>query len=389
MSQLPGGIEIFHDLFIVFVVARAAGEIFVRMRQPAILGEILVGVLIGSHVLGWVRSSDILSAFAQIGIVFLLFQVGLENRLSDLGEVGRTAAAVAVSGVVVPFALGFGLLAALGRSRSEALFAGAALVASSASVAARVIGDLGMLRERESQTILGAAVIDDVLGLLVLAVVAETAHGRIGMRSIAVLVAEAAVFLVLVATVGTRVVRRLGPELSRLRLEEGPFVVGVAVCLGLAALAREIGLAGTVGAFLAGMLFAEVREHYDIRETIRPVTNFLTPFFFVVTGMEVVPRAFAQPATLALLGVVFVLAVAGKVIPGAISARRFGRRGALIVGVGMVPRAEVGIIVASLGLTSGVIGHRLYAVVLSMSALTWVATPPVLRSLFRDRLALR
>jgi Kef-type K+ transport system membrane component KefB len=389
MNQLPGGVEVFRDLFIVFVLARGAGEIFVRLRQPALLAEILVGVLIGPHALGWVRSSGILSALAQIGIVFLLFQVGLENRLSDLREVGTTAATVAVSGVVVPFALGFGLLAVLGHSRSEALFAGAALVASSASVASRVIRDLGMLGEPESKTILGAAVIDDVLGLLVLAVVAETAHARVGARNIAVLVAEAAVFLLLVATVGTRIVRRVGPELSRLRLEEGPFVVGVAACLGLAALARSIGLAGTVGAFLAGMLFAEVREHYDIRESIRPVTNFLTPFFFVVTGMEIVPRSFTQPATLALLGAVFILAVVGKVVPGTMSSRRFGRRGALIVGVGMVPRAEVGIIVASLGLTSGVIGHRLYAVVVSMSALTWVLTPPVLRSLFRDRLASR
>jgi Kef-type K+ transport system membrane component KefB len=285
--------------------------------------------------------------------------------------------------------LGFVLLASLGHSRSESLFAGAALVASSASVAARVLGDLGLLHERESQTILGAAVIDDVLGLLVLAVVAETAHGHIGARSLAVLVVEVAVFLVLVATIGTRIVRRIGPELSRLRLDEGPFVVGVAVCLGLAALARAIGLAGTVGAFLAGMLFAEVREHYDIREIIRPVTNFLAPFFFVLTGMAIVPRSFTQPATLALLGAVFVLAVVGKLIPGALSARRFGRQGALIVGVGMVPRAEVGIIVASLGLTSGVIGYRLYAVVLAMSALTWVLTPPVLRWLFRDRVRVR
>jgi Na+:H+ antiporter len=353
------------------------------------LGEIIVGVVIGTHALGWVRTNDVLTAIAQIGIVFLLFQVGLENRLSDLRGVGTTAAAVAVSGVVIPFLLGFGLLTVLGHSRSEALFAGAALVASSASVAARVIGDLGLLRERESQTILGAAVIDDVLGLLVLAVLAGTTHGRLDAGSVAVLVAEVVLFLVLTAAVGTRVVRRIGPELSRLRLAEGPFVVGVVVCLGLAALASTIGLAGTVGAFLAGMLFAEVREHYDMSAMIRPVTNFLAPFFFVVTGMEVIPRSFTQGPTLALLGAVFVLAVVGKLVPGALSAYRFGPRGALIVGVGMVPRAEVGIIVAALGLASGVVGHRLYAVVLAMSALTWVVAPPVLRHLFRERVGAR
>lgn len=382
---MPGGIEIFRDLFLVFVLARAAGEVFVRLRQPAILGEVLVGVAIGSNALGWVHESDVLKAIAQIGIVFLLFQVGAENRLSDMRDVGGTAVGVAISGVVVPFVLGFGLLSVLGGSRHEALFAGAALVASSATVAARVIGDLALLRERESRTILGAAVLDDVLGLLVLAIVAETAHGRVDARGIAVLLVEVAVFFVTVATVGTRLIRRLGPELSRLRLEDGPFVVGIATCLGLAALAQAVGLAGTVGAFLAGMLFAEVRDSYDIREKIRPVTNFVAPFFFVVTGMAVVPRTFTHAATVALLALVFAVAVAGKIVPGMISARRFGPRGALIVGVGMVPRAEVGIIVASLGLSSGVIGQRLYSVVLAMSALTWVVTPSALRVLFADR----
>src|SRR5581483_8585293 len=203
MSQ-PGGIEIFRDLFIVFVAARAFGELFLRLRQPAILGEILAGVLLGPHVLGWVRASGVLSAVAQIGIVFLLFQVGLENRFSDLREVGATATAVAVSGVVVPFAAGYLLLSALGYPSHESLFAGAALVASSASVAARLLRDLGVLQRRESQTILAAAVIDDVLGLLVLAVVAETTRGGFDARSIAVLVVEVAVFLALVATVGTR-----------------------------------------------------------------------------------------------------------------------------------------------------------------------------------------
>lgn len=381
---MTGGATIFRDLFVVFLLARAAGELLERLRQPAILGEVLVGVAIGANGLGWVRSSDVLQAIAQIGIVFLLFEVGLENRLSDLRGVGSTATAVAVSGVVVPFALGFALLTSLGYSRAESLFAGAALVASSASVAARVIGDLGQLRRVESQTILGAAVVDDVLGLLVLALVASSTSGGLKTREFVVLFVEVAVFLVVTAAIGTRLIRRVGPELRRLRLRDGPFVVGVVVCLGLAALAQRIGLAVTVGAFLAGMVFAEIRDQYEIREMIRPVTNFLTPFFFVVTGMAVRPRSFTEGGTLALLGVVFALAVVGKLVPGALTARRFGRRGALIVGTGMVPRAEVGIIVASLGLTAGVVGRRLYAVVLAMSVLTWIATPPVLKRLFHE-----
>jgi Kef-type K+ transport system membrane component KefB len=377
-----GGAEIFRDLFVAYLAARGSGEVFVRLRQPAILGEILAGVVIGSHVLGWVHESVVLSTVAQIGIVFLLFQVGLENRLSEMRRVGRTAAAVAVSGVAIPFALGYALLAALGHSRAESLFAGAALVASSSAVAARVLGDLGRLQAPESRTILAAAVIDDVLGLIVLAVIAGTTRGTLDVRGLVGLVVEVVAFVVLVGVVGTRAARRLGPQLGRLRLEGGPFVVGIVICLGFAALAQAIGLAGTVGAFLAGTVLAEVREHYDLSAMIRPVTNFLAPFFFVLTGMKIVPSAFGHATTLALLAVVFGIAVAGKIVPAALSSLRFGRRGALIVGVGMVPRAEVGIIVASLGLQAGVVGRRLYAVVLAMSALTWVVTPPVLRRLF-------
>lgn len=382
---MPDGVAVFRDLFIIFLLARTAGEVCIRLRQPPVVGELLVGVLIGGHALGWVQESEVLRGVAEVGVVFLLFEVGLENRLSDLRRVGGTATGVALAGVVVPFVLGFGLLHLLGHSTSESLFAGAALVATSVGVTARVIGDLGLLRELESQVILGAAVIDDVLGLLVLAIVTGTADGGIRTRDIVILLIEVAVFLGLTATVGTRVARRIGPELNRLHLTDGHFVVGIVVCLGLAALADYIGLAAIVGAFLAGMVFAETRDHYDMEKKIEPVTNFLTPFFFVLTGMAVEPSFFTEPDVLALLGGVFVLAVISKLVPCSLAASRFGRRGALIVGVGMVPRAEVGIIVASLGLSTGTIGREVYGVVVAMSILTALAPPPVLRWLFRDR----
>lgn len=384
---MPDGVAVFRDLFIIFLLARTAGEVCIRLRQPPVVGELLVGVLIGGHALGWVQESEVLRAIAEVGVVFLLFEVGLENRLSDLRRVGGVATAVAVSGVIVPFAFGYGLLALLGHSTPEALFAGAALVATSVGVTARVIGDLGLLRERESQVILGAAVIDDVLGLLVLAVVVGTTRGELRTRDLVILLVEVVVFLDLAATVGTRAARWLGPELDRLHLADGHFAVGILVCLGMAALADWIGLAAIVGAFLAGMVFAETRDQYDMAAKIAPVTNFLTPFFFVLTGMAVDPSFFTEPDVLALLGGVFVLAVISKLVPCSLAASRFGRRGALIVGVGMVPRAEVGIIVASLGLSTGTIGREVYGVVVAMSILTALAPPPVLRWLFRGRVA--
>ena len=392
-------VDILRDLFIIFLLAKSAGEVMIRLHQPPVIGELLVGMLIGAHAFGLVDvpcdgagcppTAEIVEVIAELGVVFLLFEVGLENRFSDLRRVGGTAGMVAASGVIVPFVAGFALLRSLGHPNAESLFMGAAMVATSVGVTARVLGDMGLLRERPSQVILGAAVIDDVLGLLVLAVVAGTTGGDFSVWDIGVLVVEAAVFLVLAATVGTRVVRRVGPTLQRLRLSEGPFTVGIVACLGFAALAGMIGLAAIVGAFLAGMVFAEMRDHYPLERRIEPVTHFLTPFFFVFTGMQVEPGFFTDPPVLILGLAVFGLAIVTKLVPCSLAAWRLGRRNALVVGVGMAPRAEVGIIVASIGLASGTIGPEVYGVVVSMSILTTLASPPFLRVLLRDVLEAR
>jgi len=377
------GANVLRDLFLIFLLARAGGEILVRLKQPAVIGELLVGIAIGPHAFGLVHEGEVLRSIAEVGVVFLLFEVGLENRFSDLRRVGGTASAVALSGVVVPFVFGAGLLLALGHGTNQSVFLGAALVATSVGVTARVFGDLRMLRHQQAQVVLAAAVIDDVLGLLVLAVVTGLAAGGLEAGQFALLLAEAAFFLVFVATVGTRLMRRHGPLLERIRVSDGPFVVGVVVCLGLSALAAQIGLAAIVGAFLAGMVFAETREHYTMEKRIEPVTHFLTPFFFVLTGMAVDPRFFTNPAVVGLGTAVLLVAIVTKVVPCSIAARSLGATRALMVGVGMVPRAEVGIIVASIGLRTGVLGAELYGVVVLMSVLTTLVAPPVLRVLAR------
>lgn len=374
-------VNVLRDLFLVFLLARVGGEILVRLGQSSVIGELLIGIAIGPHALAWVAEGEVLTAIAEIGVVFLLFEVGIENRFSDLRRVGGTASAVAMSGVVFPFAAGALLLLALGHEMSEALFLGSALVATSVGVTARVFGDLKMLRSQPARIVLAAAVIDDVLGLLVLAVVTGLASGELSTGRFLLLFGEAAFFLVFVSTVGTRLMRRHAPLFDRIRVSDGPFVVGVVVCLGLSALAAQIGLAAIVGAFLAGMVFAETREHYTIEKRIEPVTNFLTPFFFVMTGMAVDPSFFTNTAVLGLGAVVLALAIASKVVPCTFAAWSLGARRAMIVGFGMVPRAEVGIIVASIGLRSGILGDDMYGVVVLMSVLTTLVTPPILRTL--------
>jgi Kef-type K+ transport system membrane component KefB len=371
------------DLFVIFALARLGGEAAVRLGQPSVVGEVLAGAVAGEHALGWVRTTPTLQSVAELGVVFLLFQVGLENRFSELRRVGPTAAGVALWGAAVPFAAGAALLEGLGFARPTALFVGAAIATSSVGATARVLGELGALRERTSQVILGAAVIDDVLGLLLLAAVLGAAQGGIAPARVAVLGAEALFFLVFAALVGTRLAAAHGPKLDALRSADGPFSAAVALCLGLSALAARIGLAAIVGAFQAGMVMAETRERFQLERRVGPVAGLLSPYFFAVSGMGVDLRALRSGRALALLGAVLAVAVAGKLVACSVAARRLGGRAALLVGAGMVPRREVALLVATAGQAAGVLDPELYAIILLVTLVTTVVAPPALRALHR------
>jgi Kef-type K+ transport system membrane component KefB len=284
----------------------------------------------------------------------------------------------------LPFAAGAALLWATGHTRNESLFMGTALVATSVGITARVLADMGRIRESESRVILGAAVVDDVLGLIILAVVSGSVAGELSVDSIAWLALLAIAFVVLVGGLGSRLVQRAIPSLDRLG-EAGVFVVAMGVCLSLAAVAGALELAAFIGAFLAGMAFAETRDRYRLEANVGIVYIFLVPFFFVITGTNVDLDVFTQGDTAALTVGVILVAVAGKLLGCGVAASRMGRRSALIVGTGMVPRGEVGILVASLGLSRGVIGLDLYGVVVAMSVGTTLLVPPVLVALFKGR----
>lgn len=395
--------EILADLFIIFAAAKLAGELFDRLGQPAVIGELLAGALIGPHALGLIGqpSPELVALFhdqaaagealqvvyhvlSELGVVVLLFFVGLETRLADLARVGARATAVAVAGVGLPFALGFGLMALLGHPSVEALFVGAALVATSVGITARVLADLGRLGTQEARIILGAAVIDDVLGLLVLSVVAAVGReGQVNALSVGAIAIQALVFVVFVALVGTHAVRRFGWRVEMLRVRNAPFVVAMATCLGLAALAAQIGLAAIIGAFLAGMAFAETRDRYELEHRALPVYELLVPFFFVVTGSQVDWRLFLDGSLLGLAAAVTGLAVLSKLVGCGLAAAGLGRRAMAVVGVGMVPRGEVGLIVASVGASLRVIPPPVFSVVVMMSVITTLVVPPVLTLLYR------
>jgi Kef-type K+ transport system membrane component KefB len=382
LAASAGVADVLTDLFVVLLAAKLGDELFRRMRQPTLVGEILAGVLVGPAVLGLVAPSEVLQVFAELGVVFLLFWVGLETRLSDLREVGATAFSVGVLGVVIPFAGGIGLGAALGESTGTSLFIGAALVATSVGITSAVLVELGVLERRTSRTILGAAIVDDILALLLVAVAAGVAaEGGVDVGAIALTAAMALAFVGFIALGGTTLLAARPALLHAPRFSESPLLPAVIICLGLAAFAAQIGLAAIIGAFLAGMIVAETRDQSPIAQETAPLYAFFPPFFFAFIGLQVSLAALGDLDTLLLLAGVTLLAVATKFAGAYLGARRMGRRDAAFVGVGMVPRGEVGIIVAGIGLASDTIDGELFAIIVAMSVLTTLLVPPVLRRL--------
>ena len=370
------------DLFVILLAAKAGDEIFKRIGQPAIVGEILAGVLVGPVVLGWVELGETVEVFAELGAVFLLFWVGLETKLDDLKDVGRTAGVVGVVGVLLPFVGGAGLAAAVGEGREVIVFSGAALVATSVGITSAVLSELGLVSSASGRTILGAAVVDDILAMLILGVaVGLAAEGGADFTALAVSAVLAVAFVAFFALGGTRLMQRRPGILKAPRFSESPLLPAVLLCLGLAALSAQIGLAAIIGAFLAGMMVAETKEQHPIEEEVAPLYAFFPPFFFAAIGLQLDLGAYASWETLGLLVAVTLVAVATKFVGSFLGALPLGRREAAIVGVGMVPRGEVGIVIAGIALAEGAVSDQFFAVVVGMSVLTTLVAPPVLRAL--------
>ena len=397
---------------VILVAAKLGGELFERMKQPAVLGELVIGIVIGNLALtGWVgaeplRTNAVIAALAEVGVIILLFEVGLESNLGEMLEVGWSSLFVAVAGVVAPFLLGWGVSAYFlpHESRLAHFFIGATLCATSVGITARVLKDMGKLKTRESRIILGAAVIDDVLGLVILAVVAGAikaagAGEELSLADIAMISGKAVAFLFGAIIVG----RYLAPHVFRVagRLEVGGVLLAlsIAFCFLLAWAAALVGLAPIIGAFAAGLVLDEVhfetfeeRGKHDLQRLIAPVGAVLVPIFFVLMGMRVDLRAFARLELLGFAAVLTAVAIIGKQVCGLVVVDRGLNRTA--IGLGMIPRGEVGLIFAGIGTTlvlptiegvpAPVIDSGTFGVIVIMVIVTTLVTPPALkRSLAR------
>ncbi len=429
-GESEGGHGVFALLFAILallVILSKVGGLVEKFGQPAVLGELVIGVILGNltlvgiHWFGWITGNEIIAFMAELGVVILLFQIGLESNLSEMKKVGVSAGLVAIIGVVLPFVLGtyvVGPWLLPGLSTTAYLFLGASLTATSVGITARVFKDLNKLKTTAAQTVLGAAVIDDILGLLILAVVSAIATtGSVSPADIGLISVKAIGFLVVAVALGRILAPYIGKFFSKMHTGAG-MKMGVALAFALvfAWLASLVGLAPIVGAFAAGLLldpvhfkgFKSASIVYDIRKVIAKVKGqevekevekvlhdhqhrhiedlieglayVFVPIFFVYTGMQVKLETIFDPKILGVALAVTVVAIFGKLACGLVVKKPVSK---WIVGFGMVPRGEVGLIFANIGLALGVMSDELFSVVVIMVILTTLLTPPILNALLK------
>jgi Kef-type K+ transport system membrane component KefB len=381
----------------MLVTAKVLGAAAERIGQPAVLGELVAGVLLGGSVLGVVPtdgpSAELVRVFAELGVLLLLFEIGLETDLKEMFRVGPASLAVAAVGVAVPFALGYAYWVLLPHPAiasadlaTSGIFIGATLTATSVGITARVLSDLGRMSTVEARIIIGAAVIDDVLGLVILSVVSGLAAGAaVSVLGVARTLAVAVGFLGAAVVIGRFLMPRLLELVVRLQVRNVLIVFAVAFALGLAALASLAGSALIIGAFAAGIILSGTNQFDTIEREVKPIGSIVAPIFFVSVGASVNlsllnPATAESRATLFVAGALIVIAIVGKLAAGWAAPWSPFRR--LIVGVGMVPRGEVGLIFADIGRRSGVLPDAVFGAVLLMVMVTTFVVPPALKGLF-------
>ncbi|MEY2451945.1 MAG: hypothetical protein QOD92_1519 [Acidimicrobiaceae bacterium] len=382
--------HILRDILVVLVAAKVAAELAERIGVPAVVGEIVAGILIGPSLLGLVgNSDDVLRTLGEIGVILLLLDVGLEMDLAELGKVGRASMLVAIVGVVTPMVLGIGVMELIGDDFKTSLFVGAALTATSVGITARVFGDLHALATTEARIVLGAAVADDVMGLVVLTVVVRiVTQGSVSALSVAGIVLVAVGFLAVGGLIGLRLAPPLFALVDRVSRSTGTLVaLALAFTLGFAQLADAAQLAPIVGAFVAGIALSRSAQSDRIRRELAPVGHLFIPVFFLQIGIDARIEAFGRIDVLRDAALLLVVAVVGKLVSpiGAIGTHA----DKVLVGLGMLPRGEVGLIFATIGLQSGVLDQDLYAALLLVVLVTTLGTPQLLKlryaRLRRDR----
>ncbi|MTF38186.1 cation:proton antiporter [Cyanobacterium aponinum UTEX 3222] len=411
-------------LIVIYFASKVGGELCSRIGLPAVLGELVGGVVIGVSALKLVifpegglsgdesliiqflettanlepssaekvfdTVSEVISVFSELGVIILLFEIGLESDLKELIRVGPSASVVAVAGVVVPFALGtFGLDYFFHLPLIPSIFAGAALTATSIGITAKVLAELGQLSSKEGQIIIGAAVLDDILGIIVLAVVASLAKtGEIQISQIVYLIISAGAFLIGAILIGRLISPWLVGLVNQMKTRGDILITGLIFAFTLAYIANVIQLEAILGAFAAGLILAETEKRKELEEQIIPVADMFVPIFFVCVGAKtdlsvLNPAVPSNREGLIIASFLIVVAIIGKVVAGfTIWGQPEVNR--LAVGVGMIPRGEVGLVFAGVGAASGALSPATDAAIIVMVIVTTFVAPPLLKLVFKE-----
>jgi Kef-type K+ transport system membrane component KefB len=376
-----GGIEISGEaligLFILFVAAKAGEEVARRMRQPGVIGELLGGFIVGPFALGLVAPGTTAAVMSELGVVVLLFAVGLEVRIDDLLSVGRMAITVGVLGFVLPIAAGAAIGLAVGQDVLPALLIGLALAATSIGITSRVLAEMGVLDRAFARVVLGAAIVDDILALLAIGLLSGFATGDLSASTLLVIVAGLG-FVGLGLAIARRARHVPRNAFTWPLFAETPLVPVFILMFGGAIAASLVGLAAIIGAFVAGLIIAETPVREEVEHEMGPLVAIFAPFFFAVTGAAIDLSALLEPGPLVLVVVLAVMGILTKLVGGYLGSRRLGRWNAVTVGVGMAPRGEVGIVVAALGLGLGLVDGPTYAVLLAAVVVTTIVAPVLL-----------
>ncbi|MBP2000350.1 monovalent cation:proton antiporter-2 (CPA2) family protein [Paenibacillus shirakamiensis] len=370
------------QLCVIILATKLAGDMAVRLGQPSVLGKLIIGVLLGPGVLGWIHESEALHAFSEIGVLLLMFLAGLETNLKDLNANRKASVSVAVMGILFP--LVGGLLAGLviGMSLASSLFLGLLLSATSVSISVQTLRELGKSRTKESTTILGAALVDDILVVVILAVLMSLVSST--DVSLSLVLAEKIVFFVVIIGAGWKLVPWFMKTLSGLKVTETVISIALVICLGFAYFAEVLGVAGIIGAFAAGIAISQTRFKEEVEHKVEPIAYAVfVPVFFVSIGLSVSFEGFLSQIWIALA--LIILAVLTKLLGGALGAKFTGSSpsSALVIGAGMVSRGEVALILASIGLGANLLSESYFTTLILVVIATTILAPPLLKWAFR------
>ncbi|CAH8769425.1 cation:proton antiporter [Paenibacillus dendritiformis] len=372
-------------LLIVLTATKLAGDLTVRLGQPSVLGKLIVGIIVGPAVLGWVTNGEIVRDMAEVGVILLMFIAGLETDLEQLKQNWKASVAVALGGIILPFIGGYLGGTALGMDQGQSLFIGLLLCATSVSISVQTLKDLGHLSSREGTTILGAAVVDDVLVVILLAFMLSLLGAGTEQASLGWIVGKKVIFFAGAIAAGIYAVPLLMRWLAPLKVSEAVISAALIICFAFSYAAEQLGVAGIIGAFAAGIAISQTDFKQEVEHRLEPIAyGIFVPVFFVSVGLEVTFAGLGQHVGFMLL--FSLLAIATKLFGCMLGARMtgFGRRSAFGIGSGMVSRGEVALIIATAGLEGALFDPVLFTPLVIVIIVTTLVTPPMLKLAFRQ-----